>query len=85
MNRNNIDLNDKNQVKSLIESGIPCFYRFGFPYVFRGDCTRRITKEKALELLPNYSPGIGFYVLSLEKRNSGDYLLFNEFSENDLL
>lgn len=80
----NIDLNDKQKVKRLIDSGIPCFYRLGFPYVFRSGGDTRLTKEKALELLPNYSPGVGFYVLSLEKHGVEDFLLFNEFTENDL-
>ena len=85
MNRNNIDLNDKEQVKSLIESGIPCYYRLGFSYHFRSNDTRPISKEEAIDLLPRYSPGWGFYELSLTIRDGQDALLFNEFSENDLM
>ena len=77
-----INLSDKVQVKGLIDDGIPCYYRCGFRY--KGAEARPISPQKALELLPSYSPGMGFYELCSEKINGKDSLVFNEFSESDL-
>ena len=52
----------KEAAREWIEAGKPCRYRYGFGY--RGASSRPITKEEALELLPKYSFGIGFYELS---------------------
>lgn len=73
-----MDLYNKEEVKKAIEEGIHCFYRFGF--AFRGAGKRLITKEKALELLPRYSPGAGFYELAEEPEG----IIFNEYSANDM-
>jgi hypothetical protein len=43
-----------------------------------------MTKEKALELLPKYSFGMGFYELSFINLNGEEVLEFNELSENDM-
>lgn len=68
----------KEAAKQWIEAGNPCFYQHGLS--FRGACKGKITKEKALELLPKYSFGMGFYELYWV--NEG--LVFNELGENDL-
>ena len=75
----------KEYAKQWIEDGNPCMYRYG--YAYKGATSRNITKEKALELLPSYSFGMGFYELDFEKdKASGEtVLMFNEFSENDML
>lgn len=52
----------KEFAREWIESGRPCRYRYGFG--FRGAASKPITKERALELLPKYSFGMGFYSLS---------------------
>ena len=58
-------------------------YRYGFGW--KGASTRPLTQEKALELLPKYSFGMGFYEISFTKYHGEDVLLFNEFSENDMM
>lgn len=73
----------KESAKKWINSNKPCKYRYGFG--FRGACTRELSKEEALELLPKYDFGMGFYELSFIKYNGEEVLLFNEFSENDML
>ena len=55
----------KEFAKQWITDGKPCRYRYGFG--FRGAESRPLTKEKALELLPKYSFGMGFYELSFCK------------------
>lgn len=72
----------KEFAKSWIESGKPCMYRYG--YGWKGVSMRSITNSKALELLPKYSFGMGFYEISFTKYNGEDVLLFNEYSENDM-
>lgn len=88
----------KEFAREWIESGKPCRYRYGF--AFRGASSKSITKEKALELLPKYSFGMGFYNLSfcrdmrvipsgspsctITEANGEEVLMFNEFSDNDL-
>ena len=52
----------KEFAKQWIEDGKPCRYRYGFGY--RGASSKSITKEEALELLPKYNFGMGFYELS---------------------
>ena len=70
------------EAKEWIEAGKPCIYRSGWGW--KGAGGRMITKEKALELLPKYSFGKGFYELSWSKFNGETVLEFNELSENDM-
>ena len=72
----------KEFAKQWIEEGKPCVYRYGWGY--RGAGTKSISKEKALNLLPKYSFGMGFYELDFIKINGVDTLEFNELSENDM-
>jgi len=72
----------KEAAKEWIEAGKPCVYRYGWGW--KGASARTITKEKALELLPKYSFGKGFYELSYIKVDGVDTLEFNELSENDM-
>lgn len=72
----------KEKALEWINNGKPCMYRRGWGW--KGAATRSITNEKALELLPAYSFGMGFYELSFINYKGVDILLFNEFSENDL-
>lgn len=80
------EINDKTYVRHLILEGTPCYYRYG--YAFKGAFAKPISKEKALELLPAYSPGMGFYELCVEKNSqtSGkEAIVFNEYSASDLM
>ena len=54
----------KEFAKQWITDGKPCRYRYGFG--FRGAASRPLIKEKALEMLPKYSFGMGFYELSYQ-------------------
>ena len=72
----------KEFAKQWITDGKPCRYRYGFG--FRGAESRPLTKEKALELLPKYSFGIGFYQLGFINIDGEEVLEFNELSENDM-
>lgn len=78
--RKNEDL--KKQAEEWVKSGKPCIYRYGWAY--RGARAREITQEKASELLPKYSFGMGFYELSFTKHDGQEVLEFNELSANDL-
>jgi len=78
-----MNLNDKAEVKANIENGTPCYRQFGFSW--KGAFPRKITKEQALELLPNYSPGMGFYELSERVISGYPSLVFTEYSEADML
>ena len=73
----------KEFARQWIEAGKPCVYRYGWRW--KGACARPITKEKALELLPKYGFGMGFYELGFIKIDGNDVLEFNELSENDML
>ena len=68
--------------KAWIEAGKPCVYRYGWGW--KGAGARHLTKERALELLPKYSFGKGFYELSFININGEEVLEFNELSENDM-
>ena len=57
--------NTKEFAKEWIESGKPCRYRYGFG--FRGAESRPLSKEEALQLLPKYDFGMGFYEISFCK------------------
>lgn len=72
----------KEFAKEWIEAGKPCVYRYGWGW--KGATARPITKEKALNLLPKYSFGIGFYELDFISYGGKDVLEFNELSENDM-
>lgn len=72
----------KEFARQWIEEGKPCVYRSGWGW--KGAGARQLTKEKALELLPKYSFGMGFWELSFIKINGVDTLEFNELSENDM-
>lgn len=79
----NIDLNNKAEVVAAINSGVPCYKRFGWRW--KGAQARPISKETALTLVPDYSPGIGFYELDTETINGKDSIVFNEYSAADML
>ena len=72
----------KESAREWIEAGKPCVYRYGWGW--KGASARPITKEKALELLPKYDFGKGFYELSYIKVDGVDTLEFNELSVNDM-
>ena len=72
----------KEFAKQWIEDNRPCVYRYGF--AFKGASTKRITKEEALNLLPSYHFGIGFYEIGFIEFEGEMVLKFNEFGENDL-
>lgn len=61
----------REKAREWIEAGKPCRYRYG--YGFRGALSRPITKEKALELLPKYNFGKGFYELSFCRDTAIDH------------
>lgn len=72
----------KEFAKQWIEEGNPCVYRCGWGW--KGAGAGKITKEKALSLLPKYSFGKGFYELDFIQIDGVDTLEFNELSENDM-
>ena len=78
----NKKIETKENAKKWIEEGKPCAYQYGWGW--KGASMRPITQEKALELLPRYRFGIGFYELSFTTHKGEEILLFNELSENDM-
>lgn len=70
----------KEEVRQMIEAGVPCYFKYGL-WDSMGS-SKPITKEKALELLPHYSFGMGFYELHVPEDRS--YVKFKELSETDL-
>ena len=72
----------KENAKAWIEAGKPCIYRYGWAY--KGASAKRISTEEALDLLPKYSFGIGFYELGWMMHEGEEVLEFNELSENDM-
>lgn len=70
----------KEDVRVLIENGVPCYYKYGL-WDSMGSA-KPISKEKALELLPKYDFGEGFYMLIVPQDKS--YVKFKELSETDL-
>lgn len=72
----------KEFAKKWIEQGKPCVYRYGWGW--KGAAAHSISQDKALELLPKYSFGKGFYELDFIQINGKDVLEFNELSENDM-
>ena len=73
---------NKEQLAELINKGMKCVYRKGLAY--RDAKEIKITKDKALELLPQYSYGKGFYTLSYYVSDNVPTLVFNELSVFDL-
>lgn len=72
----------KRIAEEWVKAGKPCTYRYGFAW--KGAKSKRITQEKAEELLPNYNFGIGFYELCWNNEKGERVLCFNEYSENDM-
>lgn len=68
----------KEEAKQWIEKGGKCMYRYGFAW--KGARAEEITTERALELLPKFSFGMGYYELKF----NGSELIFNEYSEGDM-
>lgn len=79
---NNMNLNNKEELKGFIENGVPCYQQFGFSW--KGAVPHKISKETALELLPKYSPGMGFWELSERVIDGYPSLVFTEYSESDM-
>lgn len=71
-------MNTKEEAKKWIEKGGKCMYRYGFAW--KGARAEEITAERALELLPSYDFGVGYYELKF----NGSELIFNEYSEGDM-
>lgn len=65
-----------------IKNNGKCIFRRGWAY--RGTCTCDISKEEALQLLPQYSFGIGFHILSWTELAGQPALEFNELSVHDM-
>lgn len=78
-----IDLDDRVAIKGLIDDGIPCYYRYGSRS--KEAVERPISQKRALELLPHYHSGIGFFELCTETIDGKESLVFNEYSEIDML
>lgn len=70
----------KEEVRQMIEAGVPCYTKYGLWDSMGSD--KPISKEKALELLPHYNFGMGFYELIVPADRS--YVRFKELSETDL-
>ena len=75
----------KEEVRALIESGVPCYHKYGAwetPY-FNGGVSSpgQISKEKALELLPRYNFG-GMWAIIIPEDKS--FVKFVEPSDSDL-
>lgn len=65
-----------------INAGKPVAKRYGF--AFKGATAQPVTKEWALEQLPHYGFGMGYYELRFGNVNGVDTLIFQEYSESDL-
>ena len=75
-------LPSKTDAERWVIEGRPCIYRYGWAY--RGASARPISREKAMELLPKYSFGMGFYELKFTETKDGTVLEFNELSALDM-
>ncbi len=73
----------KKQAEEWVRSGKPCIYRYG--WAWKGARARKITQQEALDMLPNYSFGMGFYELSFTEHDGENVLQFNELSVNDMM
>lgn len=69
-------------ISEWINKGNPCFYQLGFSY--KGATPRHIDKQQAIELLPKYNFGKGFYELSWRIVDGVAALVFNEYSVYDM-
>ena len=69
-------------ISEWINKGKPCFYQYGFSY--KGATPSSIEKQRAIELLPKYEFGMGFYELSWKIVNGIAALVFNEYSVFDM-
>jgi hypothetical protein len=65
-----------------INKGKPCFSQYGLTY--RGAKAFQIDKQQAINLLPKYSFGKGFYELSWRIVDGIAALVFNEYSVYDM-
>lgn len=75
-------LPSKTDAERWVIEGRPCIYRHGWAY--RGASARPISQEKAMELLPKYNFGMGFYELKFTETKDGTVLEFNELSALDM-
>lgn len=71
---------NKEQIAKWIKNGGRCRYGFGL----WNDTKKKLSKEEALKLLPDYDFGMGFYQLSWSSDDDGPILCFKELHENDL-
>lgn len=78
-----MDLNNKEELRKIIENGFPCYRQFGFSW--KGAMPYKISKETALELLPKYSPGMGYWELSERVIYGYPSLVFTEYSASDMV
>ena len=77
-----MSLQSKSHAEQWVRAGKPCIYRHGWAY--RGASARKITTEEALQLLPKYDFGMGFYELKFTETKDGTVLEFNELSALDM-
>ena len=75
-------MSTKEEARKWIEDGKPCVFRYGWGW--KGADAQPLSKEQALEKLPYYSFGKGFYELSFIEIDGVRTLEFNELSENDM-
>jgi hypothetical protein len=73
----------KEFARQWIAENRPCIYRHGWAY--RGALARQLTQQQAMKLLPQYSFGMGFNMISCREYKGRTVLEFNELGENDLL
>lgn len=82
---NYIESMPKEEVRALIESGVPCYHKYGAwetPYFNgAGSAPGQISKEKALKLLPGFSFK-GYWRIVIPEDKS--YIKFVEPSLSDL-
>jgi hypothetical protein len=76
------DYSKEEIISKWINKGKPCAYQYGYSYKGSIPCT--INKEKAIELLPKYNFGMGFYELSWRIVDGVAALVFNEYSVYDM-
>lgn len=76
------DYSKEEIISKWINKGKPCAYQSGCSYKGSIPCT--INKEKAIELLPKYNFGMGFYELAWRIVDGVASLVFNEYSVFDM-
>lgn len=85
----------RERAMAWVKAGLPCKYRYG--YAFRGAGARAIPNEEAKEMLLKswmnngrryylWTFDMGFYEVRWEDNpeTGEEYLMFNEYSENEL-